>query len=99
MNQQSLNTRICEAARTRAEQELAAFFAAMTEMFGSEQAELAAEDWLHHLLAMDHLPASVREWRQLSVKASSRFATRVKAEVARPLDPRSHSNEVLCATW
>ena len=46
-----------------AERELSAFFNAITELFGSEQAELSAEDWLHELIEIDGLPASTREWR------------------------------------
>ena len=67
-----------------AEQELAAFFSAVTQSFGSEQAELSAEDWLHELSALNiddlrnnDLSASPRQWRLLTVKASSRLAGRV----------------------
>ena len=38
-----------------AEQELAAFFNAVTESFGSEQAGLSAEDWLEELMVIDAL--------------------------------------------
>jgi hypothetical protein len=60
-----------------AEQELAAFFRAVSELFGSEQAQLSAEDWLQELLAINDLPASTREWRLLTVNASARLARRV----------------------
>jgi hypothetical protein len=36
-----------------AEQELAAFFNAVKQLFGREQAELSAEDWLHELVKSD----------------------------------------------
>ena len=48
-----------------AERELAAFFNAVTELFGSELAQLSAEDWLQELTAIDALPASAREWRRI----------------------------------
>lgn len=37
--------------------ELGAFFNAVAELFGQEQATLAAKDWLRHLEAMEDLPA------------------------------------------
>jgi hypothetical protein len=48
-------------------------------LFGPEQAKLSAEDWLSELKAINDLPASTREWRQLTVKASARLASRVSA--------------------
>jgi alkylhydroperoxidase/carboxymuconolactone decarboxylase family protein YurZ len=62
-----------------AEQELSAFFNAVTQLFGSEQAELAAEDWLREVIEIDGLPASTREWRLITAKASTRLARRVNA--------------------
>jgi hypothetical protein len=62
-----------------AEQELSAFFRAVTELFGAEQAELSAEDWLHELIEIDDLPASSREWRLLTAKVATRLASRVNA--------------------
>jgi len=40
---------------TKAEQELGALFSAVKELFGSAQAKLSAEDWLHELTAMNRL--------------------------------------------
>jgi alkylhydroperoxidase/carboxymuconolactone decarboxylase family protein YurZ len=62
-----------------AERELSAFFNAITQLFGSEQAELAAEDWLQELIEIDGLPASTREWRFISAKVSTRLARRLSA--------------------
>ena len=62
---------------TVAEQELTAFFSAVTEMFGSEQAEHSACDWLRELEAVHHLPASTREWRLITIKVATRVANRV----------------------
>ena len=64
-------------SKTMAERELSAFFTAVTELFGSEQAEASAEDWLRELIACDDLPASTREWRTLTVSAAARLASRV----------------------
>jgi hypothetical protein len=64
---------------TMAERELSAFFNAVTQLFGSEQAELSAEDWLQELIEIDGLPTSTREWRLITAKASTRLASRVSA--------------------
>jgi hypothetical protein len=45
--------RTCGDLMTMAERELAAFFRAATELFGSEQAKVSAEDWLQELMAID----------------------------------------------
>jgi len=79
MNQLFANKLACADLMTKAEQELGAFFSAVKELFGSAQAELSAEDWLHKLTAMRRLPASTREWRLLTVKVSARLASRVNA--------------------
>lgn len=62
-----------------AEHELAAFFNAVKQLFGREQAELSAKDWLDELSRIDSLPSSARDWRSVTVKASARLATRVNA--------------------
>jgi hypothetical protein len=69
----------CEDLLRAAEQELSAFFKAVTEVFGSEQAEISAEDWLHELEASHGLPASPREWRFLTASVSRRLASRLNA--------------------
>jgi hypothetical protein len=69
----------CADLMTMAERELSAFFNAVTQLFGSEQAELSAEDWLQELIEIDGLPASVREWRLISAKVSARLASRARA--------------------
>jgi hypothetical protein len=67
----------CAEFMTIAERELGAFFSAVTELFGSEQAEHSAEDWLDELEAVDRLPASTREWRLITAKVATRLANRV----------------------
>lgn len=69
----------CFDLATMAERELSAFFNAVSQLFGSEQAGLAAEDWLHELIEIDGLPASTREWRLISTKVLSRLASRGSA--------------------
>jgi hypothetical protein len=69
----------CPDITTMAERELAAFFNAITQLFGLEQAERSAEDWLQELIEIDGLPTSAREWRLITAKASTRLASRVKA--------------------
>jgi len=69
----------CSELAMIAERELTAFFNAITQLFGSEQAELSAEDWLQELIEVNGLPASTREWRLITAKASTRLAIRVNA--------------------
>jgi hypothetical protein len=69
----------CPDLETMAERELSAFFNAVTQLFGSEQAELSAEDWLHELIETDGLPTSAREWRLITAKASTRLPNGVNA--------------------
>jgi hypothetical protein len=69
----------CADLITMAERELSAFFNAVTQLFGSEQAELSAEDWLHELIEIDGLPTSAREWRLITAKVSTRLPRGVSA--------------------
>jgi hypothetical protein len=69
----------CTDFITMAERELSALFNAITQLFGPEEAEFSAEDWLQHLIEIDGLPASTREWRLITVKISTRLASRVCA--------------------
>jgi len=69
----------CADLMTMAERELSAFFNAITQLFGSEQAQLSAEDWLRELIEIDGLPTSAREWRLITTKVSTLLASRVSA--------------------
>jgi len=69
----------CPDLMVMAERELSAFFDAVIQSFGSEQAELSADDWLRELIETDGLSASAREWRLITAKASTRLASRVSA--------------------
>jgi hypothetical protein len=63
----------CADLISMAERELSAFFSAVTQLFGPEQADLAAEEWLHELIEIDSLPKSAREWRLITAKVSTRL--------------------------
>ena len=63
----------CPVLTTMAERELSAFFNAVTQLFGSKQAEVSAEDWLRELIEIDGLPTSAREWRLITAKVSTRL--------------------------
>jgi hypothetical protein len=68
---------ICGELMVRAERELSVFVSAVAELFGPEQATLAAKDWLQQLEVMTDLPRSTRDWRLMSIEASARLAKRV----------------------
>lgn len=72
------NSDPCAQFMTLAERELSAFFNAVRQLFGREQAERSAEDWLHELSEIDQLPSSSREWRAITTKVLSRLANRLK---------------------
>ena len=72
---------ICGDLMKMAERELAAFFRAVTERFGLEQAEVSAEDWLRELEATPDSPTSAGQLRQLTVKVSARLASRVASSM------------------
>jgi len=58
-----------------AERELGAFVSAVAELFGPEQARLAAEDWLEELMLMEELPGSTsHDWRRITVAVPARGA-------------------------
>jgi hypothetical protein len=59
-----------------AERELGAFIRAVSELFGPEQARLAAEDWIDELELMDTLPGPTK-WGSVTVAASARLARRL----------------------
>ena len=74
-----------------AERELFSFIAAVTELYGPEQARLSVEDWLDESDRMDGPPRSeVRTWRAVTIAASARLASRVNVttrhEFARHID-------------
>jgi len=72
----------CTDSMSLAERELAAFFGAVKELFGSELAELSAKEWLRELDASDDLPSPL-EWQTLTAKTSLWLANRVNASSIR----------------
>jgi hypothetical protein len=60
-----------------AERELSAFLSAVTELYGPEQTEASADDWLRELQAREDVPASAREWRTLTIAAAAQLASRM----------------------
>ena len=68
---------LCADLLALAERELSAFFNAVKQVFGSEQARYSAEDWLHELIEIDGLPSTAREWRSLTAKVCARLASQV----------------------
>jgi hypothetical protein len=78
-NSQTVTLRRSPSWVTMAERELGAFISAVTELFGSEQAWLAAEDWLDELALTEALPGlTSRDWRSITIAASARLANRVR---------------------
>lgn len=64
-----------------AETELASFVAAVTRLYGSEQAKVSAEDWLEESELMDSPPRSEdRNWRAVTVAAVARLANRINPD-------------------
>ena len=60
-----------------AERELAAFTKAVTEMFGPEQANLSAAEWIDELECLNVPPRpTVSDFRQITTAASARLAHR-----------------------
>jgi hypothetical protein len=71
----------CAELMTMAQRELTAFIGAVTELFGSDEAMLAAIDWLNELMSMDSLPGSKRrDLRCVTVSAAARLAKRMAVE-------------------
>src|SRR5712692_10175298 len=63
---------------------LGAFMRAVTELFGPEQARVAAEDWVDELEFVDILPEPAgRDWRSVTIAAAARLAKRMHVDAAR----------------
>jgi hypothetical protein len=82
--EQGSDNSICDDVLHLAERELAAFTGAVKELFGPEQARLAAEDWLDESELMDGPSQSTsREWRAVSVAAAARLTSRLNIALHR----------------
>ena len=74
----SFSDSIYEEETLLAERELSSFIAAVTKLYGPDQAKLSAEDWLDESEVMDSPPRSEeRNWRAVTIAASARLANRV----------------------
>jgi hypothetical protein len=63
---------------------LAAFWQQVTELFGPEQARVAAEDWVDELEFVDILPEPAgRDWRSVTIAAAARLAKRLNVDADR----------------
>jgi len=61
-----------------------AFMRAVTELFGPEQARVAAEDWVDELEFVDILPEPAgRDWRSVTIAAAARLAKRLNVDADR----------------
>jgi hypothetical protein len=64
--------------------ELSAFIAAVSELFGVEEARVSAEDWLHESELMEISPRSNhRDWRTVTIAASARLSNRLNVALHR----------------
>ena len=80
IKEQLFHNTTCTELMTMAQQELAAFIGAVTELYGAEQAQLSAEDWLHELVSMDGLPGpTARDWQIFTIAVLARLANRLHA--------------------
>src|ERR1700694_4938093 len=71
---------------------LGAFMRAVTELFGPEQARVAAEDWVDELEFVDIFPEQAgRDWRSVTIAAAARLAKRLNVDADRrtPRDTRA----------
>ena len=70
----------CKKQMQMAEREFSAFISAVKELFGPEQAEISAVDWLDVSELMDIRPRSTsHDWRAVTIAAAARLANRTNA--------------------
>ena len=75
-----LSNSTCEEQTRLAEREFSAFISAVKELFGPDQAQLSAVDWLNEFELMDiQVGSTSRDWRAVTIAASARFANRLTA--------------------
>jgi hypothetical protein len=79
MNQgESFSNASCSEQIYLAVRELSAFIAAVSELFGAEEARASAEDWLNESELVEISPQSThRDWRSITIVASVRLANRL----------------------
>lgn len=63
-----------------ASRELSSFIAAVTALYGQEQPEKSAQDWLEESVLADNAHRSQeRDWRVVTIAAETRLANRLNA--------------------
>ena len=89
-HRESFSNSSCTDQIHLAERELSAFVAAVSELFGAEEARASAEDWLEKSELMLISPRSThRDWRMITIAASVRLANRLNAVPAPDADTRA----------
>ena len=74
----SSSNSLCNDQVRLAERELSAFIAAVSDLFGAEEARASVEDWLDELELIEISPRSTqRDWRTITIAASVRLANRL----------------------
>jgi hypothetical protein len=64
-----------------AERELAAYVAAVNELFDAEQARQAADNWMEELARADWpSETSVIDWRRVTIAAAGKLGSRDKGQ-------------------
>jgi len=64
----------------KAEKELAAFVSAVSELFGSTEAQQSAEDWIEIVTLMScQTRGASPDWRQVTITAAGWLASRVNS--------------------
>ena len=64
-----------------ATRELGAFLHVVSQLYGPEEAELSAHDWLDELKLLDRISEpEPRDWRLVTIAAASRLAGRVASQ-------------------
>ncbi len=72
----------CLEMNGMAERELSSFYSAVKKLFGREEAERSAREWVAEVAASAGVPRSVREWREITVNVAKRLALRVEVTAA-----------------
>jgi hypothetical protein len=81
---ESFSNSICTEQTQMAERELSAFISAVNQLFGPQQAQISALDWIDELDLMDSQSGfTSRAWRAVTIAASVRLANRLNAAMHR----------------
>jgi hypothetical protein len=73
-----------------AQRELGAFLYAVSESYGPEEADIAAQDWLEELKLLDCVPEPTpRDWRLVTIAAAGRLSKRVNKKAVGTRSPHT----------